>query len=65
MNALKEKRLAANLTQQQLSVKSGVATDSISKYELGKSKLRKSSVAALAKALKCKTAELEDAHEKK
>ena len=58
MNKLREKRIAAGLTQQELAVKSGVGTDAISKYELGKSQLQKSSKIALAKTLKCKPSDI-------
>ena len=63
MNKLAEKRKNKNLTQQQLSEKSGVAVRSIRAYEQGSKELNKAqaiTVYRLAKALKCKVDDLLD-----
>ena len=56
--ALRKTRLAAGLTQELLSIKSGIATKQISNFETGDRKPEYDNLQRLHKALQCKWEEL-------
>ena len=55
---LKERRKAAGFTQQELGTMIGVDQSAIHQWEAGKTKPRKTDLAALAKLYKCSEKEL-------
>jgi len=55
---VRQKRLELALTQHELAVRAGISSQALSKLERGLAQARPSTLAKLAKALKCKPIDL-------
>jgi len=65
MKSLRDYRLQAGLTQDQLAEKAGIRVATLSSLENGKSAARKATLTSLAKALKIKAEDLHSAMQQK